>query len=71
MYHNCNAPFPYTTQKDLRAAFWELHEGVYKRKGRQKQNQYGATICTAWNDFVDMMQKSGQISEALASRATL
>ena len=70
MYHNCNAPFPYTTQKDLRSAFWESHP-QYKRKGRQTQNQYDATICTAWNDFVDMMQKSNQISEKLAARATL
>jgi hypothetical protein len=71
MYHNYNPPFPYTTQADLRDAFWDTHEGVYKRKGKQKQNAYSCEVRTAWNDFVDMMQKSNQISEALAFRATL
>ena len=69
MYHN--PPFPVQTQAVIREAFWRIHEGVYKRKGRQKQNEYSCEIRTAWNDFVDMLKKTNQISEKLASRATL
>lgn len=59
-----------TTQKELRAAFWEAHP-QYKRRGRQKQNVYPTTVSVAWCDFIDCMCRDGQISEALAQRATL
>lgn len=72
-----------TTQKDLRAAFWEAHP-QYKRgvkfagmaNGRKlyvekTQNEYPTDVRVAWCDFVDNMRRNGQISEALAGRATL
>lgn len=65
-----------TNQKDLRAAFWAANPdfefqareaGIFSKS----QNYHCATVRCSWVDFVDMMQKSGQISEKLAFRATL
>lgn len=73
-------PYRITTQRDLRAAFWAQTQhkrrfvcsNMGKRQFRAKtQNEYPAEVRTAWVDFVDHMEKSGQISEALAQRATL
>lgn len=62
---------PYiSTQAALRTAFWEAHP-QFKRRGRTKQNAYNATIRAAWCDFVEQTRRSGDISEALADRATL
>lgn len=36
-----------------------------------RQNQYNATIRTAWGFYVDMLASSGLISEELAKSATL
>lgn len=64
-----------TTQRDLRAAFWEAHRGsackVNRRGNPVRQNQQCADTRMAWVDFVDAMQKSGVITERLAFRATL
>lgn len=59
-----------TTQKALRAAFWERHP-QFRRHGTWTQNQYSTDVRVAWVDFVDFMERDGQISEALAARATL
>lgn len=59
------------TQSQLRAAFWENTPYRHHYRRGWRQNRYNATIRSAWVDFVDMMEKDGQISEALASRATL
>lgn len=65
-----------TNQKQLRAAFWAAYPdfefqareaGIFSKS----QNHHCATVRCTWVDFVDMMQKSGQISEKLAFRATL
>lgn len=65
-----------TTQKQIRAAFWRDHSGLYVRaiargslsKGQNAQDT--DTRC-AFVDYVDALQKSGAISEALAARVTL
>lgn len=65
-----------TNQKTLRAAFWAAYPdfefqareaGIFSKR----QNHHCATVRCSWVDFVDSMQKSGQISEKLAFRATL
>ena len=63
-----------TNQKQIRAAFWAVHPTLSRAKirdyagtGRMHQTD---TRC-AFVDFVDYLQTSGQISEALANRATL
>ncbi len=64
-----------TTQKQLRAAFWDAHpELSCARTVRGRilpQNSQPATTRAAWVDYVDHMQKSGEISEKLADSATL
>lgn len=59
-----------STQKDLRNAFWAEHP-QFKRKGRQKQNEYPVDVRMAWCDFVEAMRRNGDITENLAGRATL
>lgn len=67
-----------TTQKELRKVFHSqnniarrfvrLQDGKYRAA---TQNEYPADIRMAWVDFVDAMTRCGEISEALADRATL
>ena len=59
-----------TTQRELRTEFWHNHP-QFKRRGRTKQNDYPADIRMAWCDFVESCRRNGDISEALANRATL
>jgi hypothetical protein len=59
-----------TTQKQIRAAFWHAFPQFQRRPGKT-QNAYSTTIRAAWVDWVDYLQKSEQITEALANRATL
>jgi hypothetical protein len=65
-----------TTQKQIRAAFWAAHPeheaAARARRTRSKpQNHHNATTRCAFVDFVDALNRSGQISDALANRATL
>lgn len=62
--------FPITTQKDLRAAFWQAHPNL-TRKGQQKQNAYPTNVRVAWVEYVDAMCRCDEISVSLAQRATL
>lgn len=65
-----------TTQKQVRAAFWNAHPSFdhqaraagIRSKG---QNAQCATVRCAFVDFVDYLARSGQISESLADRVTL
>ena len=66
-----------TTQKELREAFWQEHAGIKSITRRKIPNYSGNgtmhntdTRC-AWVEFVDAMARDGQISDALAQRATL
>ena len=63
----------YTTQKQVRAAFWQGFPGMYERDYRAsyRQNDYSATVRCEWVDFVDMLVRDGHISEKLAQRVTL
>lgn len=64
----------YTTQKQIRAAFWESYPDLPRRKitnyagtGKMYQTDTRCAFC----DFVDDLNKNGQISDQLANRATL
>lgn len=68
-----------TNQKEIRAAFWEAFPDLPRRRYRYSPNRSDKTAelvfpidtrC-AFVDFVDHLQRSGDISEALANRATL
>ena len=67
----------FTTQKQVRAAFWADHAGIDGITPRKIRNYSGNgkmhntdTRC-AFVDYVDSLARNGQISEALAQRATL
>jgi len=67
----------YTTQKQVRSAFWETFDGLPGISRRQIRDYSGTgkmhntdTRC-AFVDYVDSLARDGQISEALAQRVTL
>lgn len=64
----------YTTQKQIRAAFWDLADpmngdGITRRK--LPDGDYSTDTRCAFVDFVDHLARNGDISEQLARRATL
>jgi RPA family protein len=59
-----------TTQKQVRAAFWQGWQGRQRPK-RMKDGDYPTYIRVEFVDFVDMLVRNGHISEALAQRVTL
>lgn len=64
-----------TTQKQIRAAFWvwggngEAPRRFSRKRGRD--GDYSTDTRCAFVNFVDMLQRDGQISEKLAQRVTL
>ena len=68
-----------TTQKQIRAAFWDAHPTAdrrrYPARDWTREDKSSRGYCTdtrcAFVDFVDHLARSGQISEALAHRVTL
>jgi len=60
------------TITEIRESFWTLnHDFASHRRSKKRQNDYNATIRTAFCDYLDYLCKSRQISEKLAGRATL
>lgn len=57
----------YTTQKQIRAAFYAENPSAKRRK----QNDQPADIRAAFVDFVDYLHRAGLISDSLAARVTL
>lgn len=69
--------YTYTTQKQVRAAFWRDHTGIRGISRRRIPNYSGNgkmhntdTRC-AFCDYVDHLSKNGDISQELAQRVTL
>ncbi len=68
-----------TNQKQIRAAFWESFPDLPRRRYRYSPNRsdktaqlvYPIDTRCAFVDFVDYLARDGQISDALAARATL
>lgn len=70
--------YAYTSQREVRAAFWQDFDGVNGITSKQWTNahdgtgrQYNATTRCAFCDYVDMLARDGLISERLAQRVTL
>lgn len=60
------------TQAQVRLAFWDAHpEFANDYRASKRQNQYRADIRRAFVDYVDSLNKSGEISDSLAARVTL
>lgn len=73
------AKYTYTTQRQVRKAFWAAHKGlpnITPRRirmyglGTSRDTHNTDTRC-AFVDFVDCLSKNSDISEALAQRVTL
>lgn len=68
--------YQYTSQAQIRAAFWESHPEhdarARKRGTRSKSQNHQVCDCRmAFCDFLDSLARNGEISETLAQRATL
>ena len=67
--------FTFTTQRQLRAAFWAQHPDAsrqqYGPRDAYRCRQYVTDTRVAWCDWLDSLARSGEISERLAYRATL
>ena len=65
-----------TTQKQVREEFWAAHPSLDHQAREagirsKPQNEQCATVRCTFVDFVEMLHRSGQISDALANRVTL
>lgn len=63
-----------TTQKQIRALFWETFPDLPRRKIRDYSGagtMYPTDTRCAFCDFLDSLHRGGMISDALADRATL
>lgn len=60
----------FTTQVQIRVAFWHQYP-QFKRVTGFTQNQYSTSTRTNFCQFIEDLQRSNIISEALAFRATL
>jgi hypothetical protein len=65
-----------TNQRELRRAFWGANPALERQARAAKrltapQDSHPTDTRCAWCDYVEYMERSGQISEKLAFRATL
>ena len=60
-----------TTIAAVRAAFWQAHPELEATRRPGRQNKQDCDTRCAFVDFVDMLARSGEISEKLAGRVTL
>jgi hypothetical protein len=68
------ASYPITTQKQVRAAFWEAFPNLSRKRIKNyagNGTMYTTDTRCAFVDYVDWLSKAGQISQALAERVTL
>lgn len=71
MYRN-RKTYAYTTQREVRRAFWDEHPGMSRKKiGPPQHRSYTTDTRCAFVDFIDSLHRDGQISDALAQRVTL
>lgn len=63
-----------TNQKEIRREFWRLFPELNRKRvvdcGSKRKMFVCDTRCT-WVDWIDLLQKNGDISDVLADRATL
>jgi len=61
-----------TTQKQVRAAFWNAHPQLKPEyRAKKRQDDYKCDTRMAFIDYVESLRKDGVISEELAYRITL
>ena len=61
-----------TTQKEVRASFWENYpEFKHEYRAKKRQNDYYTDIRVSFCEHIETLRRSGEISEKLAERVTL
>jgi len=63
--------YDFTTQTQVRKAFWQGNEHFKHYVKGKTQNEYKATIRMEFCDFVEMLRANHHISEKLANKVTL
>lgn len=66
--------YTYTTQQALRAVFWQQHPHLSRKKVKSysgKGHMYTTDTRCAFVDWLDSLKRNGEVSQALAQRATL
>ena len=65
--------YSFTNGTDVRNAFWSTYcvDGKPREYRGKSHNELPTDVRCAFVDFVDYLEKEGQISEALAYRVTL
>lgn len=62
--------FAFTTQSEVRSAFWQGMPQVWSKYRNKRQNDWPADLRVEFVDFVDFLARQGDISESLAQRVT-
>ena len=67
--------YVFTTQRELRTAFWLTHPELNRRKIKVltdgRASYYKTDTRCAFVDWIDRLERNGDISSELAFRATL
>ena len=63
--------YDFTTQAQVRSAFWQGNEHQNHYVKSKTQNEYNATIRSEFVQFVDMLERNNHISSKLANEVTL
>ena len=63
--------YDFTTQAQLRNAFWQGNKHLKHYAKSKTQNEYNATIRLEFVEFVNMLEINDYISEKLANEVTL
>ena len=58
--------YDFTTQAQVRSAFWQGNEHLKHYVKSKTQNEYNATIRSEFVQFVDMLERYNHISSKLA-----
>lgn len=62
--------YVYTSQKELRKAFWQLCDELGINTNG-KRTKFDTTLSVCFLEWIDSLQKDGQISERLRNHACL
>ena len=68
---NRQMQYDFTTQAQVRKAFWQGNEHLKHYVKSKTQNEYKTTIRVEFCDFVEMLRSNDHISEKLANEVTL
>lgn len=66
-----NPSYSYANQTAIRNAFWEFHPQFTRRGVRVRQNAYPCDVRVAFVEFVDGLERSGELRPGLAQIVTL